>query len=169
MTEPHPATAAPVPAEPGRIPWWIPFFNPVSRRVLGAGVPLGFNGLITIRGRTSGEPRTVPIAIIDVQGRRWVWSPYGETNWVKNLRAAGRARITFRRREEEVIAVELDQAERLAFFRDVLAPTARPMVFGLGMPFIRYIDRTDLDHPDEAAVGRPVFELRPADDPAASG
>jgi deazaflavin-dependent oxidoreductase (nitroreductase family) len=133
----------------------------VSRRVLGAGVPLGFNGLITIRGRTSGKPRTVPIAIIEVDGRRWVWSPYGETNWVQNLRAAGSATITFRRREEEVIAVELDQAERLAFFRDVLAPTARSMLFGLGMPFIRFVDRTDLDHPDEAAIGRPVFELRP--------
>ena len=60
-----------------------------------------------------------------------------------------------------MIAVELDQAERLAFFRDVLAPTARSMLFGLGMPFIRFVDRTDLDHPDEAAIGRPVFELRP--------
>ena len=41
-------------------PWWVTLFTPIAKRLLGAGVPLGFNGLITIRGRTSGEPRTIP-------------------------------------------------------------------------------------------------------------
>ena len=70
------------------------------------------NGLITIRGRKSGQPRTTPVAIIDVDGRRWIWAPWGEVNWVRNLRAAGRATITVRRRDEEVRATELDQEGR---------------------------------------------------------
>ena len=68
-------------------PWWVTFFNPVARRVLATGVPLGYNGLLTIRGRKSGLPRTTPLAIIEVGGRRWVWAPWGEVQWVRNLRA----------------------------------------------------------------------------------
>ena len=123
-----------------------------------AGVPLGFNGLITIRGRTSGLPRTTPVAIIDVSGRRWVWCPWGDVNWVRNLRAAGGATITVRGRKEEVRATELDRAERVAFFRDVLDPVARGMRFGV--QFIKLVDGVDLDRPpSELAEGRCVFEL----------
>ncbi len=74
-----------------------------------------------------------------------------------NLRAAGRATITVRGRNEEVRATELDQAQRVTFFRDVLGPVARDMRFG--MWFIRAVDGVDLEKPLEAAEGRPVFEL----------
>ena len=138
-------------------PWWVTIFAPVATAFLQAGAPLGFNGLITIRGRTSGEPRTVPVAIIDVSGRRWVWAPWGDVNWVRNLRAAGGATISVRGRTQDVAASELDHDQRLAFFRDVLAPVARDIPFG--RTFIRVVDGVDLDDPVEAADGRPVFEL----------
>jgi deazaflavin-dependent oxidoreductase (nitroreductase family) len=142
-------------------PRWVTFFGPVTTFLLAARVPLGFNGLITIRGRTSGEPRVTPIAIIDVSGRRWVWSPWGEVNWVRNLRAAGQATITVRGHEEEVRATELDPSERVGFFRDILDPVARGMRFGYS--FIRVVDGVDLHQPVEAADGRCVFELHSLD------
>ena len=138
-------------------PWWVTIFTPIAKFFLAAGVPLGFNGLITIRGRKSGLPRSTPVAIIEVSGRRWVWAPWGEVHWVRNLRAAGRATITVRRREEEVRAIELDPTQRLGFFRDTLGPLARSIP--LGATFIRVVDGVDLDDPVEAAEGRPVFEL----------
>jgi deazaflavin-dependent oxidoreductase (nitroreductase family) len=142
-----------------RVPprWVFSILNPIAAFLLGAGVPLGFNGLITIRGRTSGVPRTTPVAIIAVSGRRWVWAPWGNVQWVRNLRAAGRATITVRRRKEEVRATELDPRHRVGFFRDILAPLARGMP--LGVWFIRTFDGVDLNHPLEAAEGRRVFEL----------
>jgi deazaflavin-dependent oxidoreductase (nitroreductase family) len=148
-----------VAGDAARVPRLVPLFNPVATFLLAAGVPLGFNGLITIRGRTSGLPRTTPVAIIAVSGRRWVWAPWGEVHWVRNLRAAGRATITIRRRTEEVTATELDPTQRLAFFRDTLGPLARSIP--LGVTFIRIVDGVDLDHPSEAAEGRSVFELHP--------
>ena len=141
-------------------PWWVTIFTPVAKVLLGAGVPMGFNGLITIRGRKSGLPRTTPVAIIAVSGRRWVWAPWGEVHWVRNLRAAGRATITVRGRKEEVSATELDPSQRVGFFRDTLGPLARGIPFGVR--FIRVVDGVDLDDPLEAAEGRPVFELHPA-------
>ena len=138
-------------------PTYVTLFTPVLESLLAAGVPLGPNGLITIRGRKTGLPRTTGVAIITVSGRRWIWAPWGESHWVRNLRAAGHATITVRRREEEVTATELDPTQRVAFFRDVLGPHARSLPFGYW--FIRIVDQTDLNHPVEAAVGRSVFEL----------
>src|SRR5687767_15775540 len=93
-------TATPTGA--ARAPGWVTMFTPLARLLLKAGIPLGPNGLITIRGRKSGVPRTNPVAIIEVEGRRWVWAPWGEVNWVRNLRAAGQATITKGGRAEEV-------------------------------------------------------------------
>ncbi len=141
------------------VPRRVSLFSPLLKSLLAVGVPLGPNGLITIRGRTSGLPRTTPVAIIEVSGRRWIWAPWGEVHWVRNLRAAGRATITVRRRKEEVSATELDPTERVGFFRDVLGPLAQSIPGGVW--FIRIVDGVDLDHPVEAAEGRVVFELHP--------
>ena len=100
------------------------------------------------------------MAIITVSGRRWVWAPWGDVHWVRNLRAAGRATINVRGRKEEVRATELDPAQRVAFFRDILGPFARSIPFGVR--FIRIVDGVDLDDPVAAAEGRRVFELHPA-------
>jgi hypothetical protein len=99
------------------------------------------------------------VAVIEVGGGRWIWAPWGEVQWVRNLRAAGRATITVRRRQEEVRATELDPTQRVGYFRDVLGPLARSIPFGAW--FIRIIDGVDLDDPVEAANGRVVFELHP--------
>ncbi len=142
-------------ATASRAPRHVTIFTPIARAVLAAGVPLGFNGLVTVRGRKSGLPRTTPVAIIEVSGRRLVWAPWGDVNWVRNLRAAGRATITVRRRKEEVRTIELDPAQRVEFFRDVLGPVARSLPFGVA--FIRIVDGVDLGDPVEAAEGRRVF------------
>jgi deazaflavin-dependent oxidoreductase (nitroreductase family) len=142
-----------------RVPAHVAFFAPILKFLVAAGVPLGPNRLITISGRKTGLPRTTALAIIAIAGRRWVWAPWGDVNWVRNLRAAGRATITVRRRKEDVTATELDPTERIAFFRDILGPVARHIP--LGVWFIRVVDGVDLDHPVEAAEGRRVFELHP--------
>jgi deazaflavin-dependent oxidoreductase (nitroreductase family) len=143
---------------PGAPPRFVfSLFNPIAKGLLRAGVPLGFNGLVAVRGRKTGQLRTTPVAIIETGGRRWIWSPFGEAQWVRNLRVAGQATITVRRRTEEVQATELDPTERVAFFRDTLGPIARNMRGGVW--FIRTFDKTDLNDPVEAARGRAVFEL----------
>jgi deazaflavin-dependent oxidoreductase (nitroreductase family) len=142
-----------------RVPRSVSLFSPILKFLLAAGVPLGFNRLVTIRGRKSGLPRTAAIAVIDASGKRWVWAPWGEVHWVRNLRAAGTATIKVRGRDEEVRATELDPAQRVEFFRDTLGPLARRIPFGV--TFIRIVDGVDVRRPVEAAEGRVVFELHP--------
>jgi len=142
-----------------RPPRGINVFNAIAKPLLAAGMPMGFNGLLTVPGRKTGVPRTTPLAIIEDGGRRWVWSPWGEVQWVKNLRATGRATITVRRQEREVRAVELDAAQRVAFFRDTLEPIARRMPGGVA--FIRGSDGVDVTDPVAAADGSVGLELLP--------
>jgi deazaflavin-dependent oxidoreductase (nitroreductase family) len=146
-------------ADQGRsqLPAWVPLFNRIAVPLLAAGVPMGPDVLITVRGRKSGLPRTTPITLCENSGRRGLISPFGEVNWVRNLRAAGSATITVRRRKEEVTAIELGPAEAAEFIRNVVAPHARRSWFGSW--FVRTVDKIDIDHPVEAAKGRPVFEL----------
>jgi deazaflavin-dependent oxidoreductase (nitroreductase family) len=140
-----------------RAPWWVTIFTPLAKFLLKAGIPLGPNGLVTVRGRKSGLPRTNPVAIIEYSGRRWIWAPWGEVQWVRNLRAAGMATITKHGRTEDVRASELSPEERVGFFRDDLGGLARGIP--LGVSFIRAVDGVDLNDPVGAAHGRPVFEL----------
>lgn len=142
-----------------RVPQRVRLFSAILNLLMVAGVPMGPNRLVTIRGRKSGLPRTAPLAVIEVGGRRWVWAPWGEVQWVRNLRAAGAATIAVRGRQEDVHATELGLAERVVFFRDVLGPLARSIPFGTW--FIRIVDGVDINHPVEVAEGRRVFELHP--------
>lgn len=57
-------------AKPAKAPGFVARFNPIAQRLLGAGVPLGPNALITIRGRKSGFDRTTPVALVELDGGR---------------------------------------------------------------------------------------------------
>jgi len=143
------------------IPGYVGVFNPIARRVLKAGPLMGPNALITVRGRKSGEPRTTPVAVVDISGRRWVVGTFGDTNWVRNLRAAGEATMTVGRRQEAVKANELTVEERTRFFRDVLTPYVRRL--RVGTILLSILGARDIvDDPAAAAEKRPVFELRAA-------
>lgn len=121
---------------------------------------MGPDALLTVRGRKTGVPRSTPITICENGGRRGLISPFGETHWARNLRAAGRATLTLAGRSQEVTAVELSEQDAAIFIRDVLAPHARRSSVGLW--FVKNIDKIDIDDPEEAAKGMPVFEIYPA-------
>ncbi len=141
------------------LPWWVRPFNVLALRLLKAGLPMGPNGLITVRGRNSGLARTTPVTIIERSGQRWVIGVYGDGDWIRNLRAAGRATLGVRGASLPVIATELTHTEAVSFFRDVFAPLVRRFG-GLGAWIVRNVDKIDIDDPQSAASGRPVFELR---------
>ncbi len=146
-------------ATSARAPSFARFLNPVAQRVLRVGPLMGPNALLTVRGRKSGVPRTTPVALVDIGGRRWVIGTFGEVNWVRNLRAAGEATVTVGRKTQEMQARELGLEERIAFFRDVVGPYVRPLRIG-GLLLSILGARDILANPAAAAEHRPVFELR---------
>jgi deazaflavin-dependent oxidoreductase (nitroreductase family) len=141
------------------------FYNPIVSFLLRLGVPLGPQALLTVRGRNSGLPRTTPIAL-NPHGTGWLLvSVYGRVDWVRNLRAAGEAVVTMRRRTFPVTSRELTTDQAAPIVRDLLAslsPIVRPVI---GSYFA-----TDPSAPLEAwkeeARNHPVFILTPAITPA---
>lgn len=105
--------------------WVLRLVNPVFIRYLGVGLPGGPNVLLAMRGRSSERVYRVPVAMLDLDGRRFVQAAFGEVGWVRNLRAAGQARITKGRRTFIVDAVELPPETAGAVMRDALAPFGR--------------------------------------------
>jgi deazaflavin-dependent oxidoreductase (nitroreductase family) len=68
---------------------------------------------LAVRGRRSGEWRTVPVQVLDVDGNRYLVGVRGETEWVRNMRAAGGGELRRRGKAEPVRATEvLDPDER---------------------------------------------------------
>ena len=147
---------------PARAPFFVALFNPIARRLLRGGIPLGPNALLTVRGRTSGLDRTTPVAVVSIDSRRWVIATFGETNWARNLRAAGKATVTLNRRAEPVAARELSATEAEAFYRDTLKPFVSSIPLGLGRFMLGSLlgAKEMLTDPQAAALHHPVFELR---------
>jgi len=147
---------------PAHAPFFVALFNPIARRLLRGGIPLGPNALLTVRGRTSGLDRTTPVAVVSIDSRRWVIATFGQTNWARNLRAAGKATVTLNRRAEPVAARELSATEAEAFYRDTLKPFVSSIPLGLGRFMLGSLlgAKEMLTDPQAAALHHPVFELR---------
>ena len=73
--------------------------NPVARF---CGVPT-----LIVRGRTSGLEISTPVAPFRFQGDRYIIAGRGETQWVRNLRIAGRCELRLRWRHLPFHATEL--------------------------------------------------------------
>jgi deazaflavin-dependent oxidoreductase (nitroreductase family) len=132
------------------------------RSMLRVGIPAGPNVLLTVRGRSSGLPRTAPVAVAELDGRRWVIGAYGDVQWVRNLRAAGQADIRVHGRIEHVRALELAPAAAAAFYAETLPRFVATLPW-YGRLFIGILFRLAAPEvfrdPARAARTRPVFEL----------
>jgi deazaflavin-dependent oxidoreductase (nitroreductase family) len=73
---------------------------------------LGMIPTLAVRGRTSGEWRTVPVNVLELDGQRYLVAPRGDTQWVRNLRATGRGELRWRGRVEPFRAIEIPDDEK---------------------------------------------------------
>ncbi len=76
--------------------------------------------MLEVRGRKSGEPRQVPVNLLAYEGRRYLVAPRGQTQWVRNLRAAGEGRLLLGRRAEAFTCTEVADDERPPILRAYL-------------------------------------------------
>src|SRR6476619_4497072 len=72
----------------------------------------GIAAVLEVPGRTSGTARQVTVVPYELDGTWYLLSTYGTSNWVRNLRSAGRAGLRRKGRSEPFTAVEVDGHER---------------------------------------------------------
>jgi deazaflavin-dependent oxidoreductase (nitroreductase family) len=129
--------------------------NPLVARLVKLGVSMKGARELQIRGRTSGEWRTTPVNLLELDGRTYLVAPRGQTQWVKNLRVAGGGRLRSGRQIVEFTAVDLAHDQKPVIVREYL----RRWAWEVG----QFFDGLSADSPDAeiaaAAPGFPVFEL----------
>ena len=142
-------------------PGW--FTKHVFNRIVAGLTRLGLSVLgsrvLEVRGRTSGEPRRVPVNLLILDGERYLVAPRGETQWVRNLRAsAGVGTLLLGRRREPFVATELGDDEKPRLLRAYL----KRWKAEVGI----FFEGVGADAPDEElrriAPGYPVFRLSAA-------
>lgn len=141
-------------------PGWFTrhLFNRAIARLTRMGVSVAGSRILAVRGRASGEWRTVPVNPMELDGLRYLVAPRGETQWVRNLRVAGGGELRVGRRSESFIAIEAADADK----PDILREYVRRWGWEVGQ-FFEGISKDSTDA-DLAAVapGFPVFEVTPA-------
>ena len=96
-------------------------FNPLVATLTRAGLSVWGSRVLEVRGRTSGEPRRVPVNLLTFDGNRYLVAPRGHTQWVRNLRAAGgEGDLLLGRRHEPFRAVEVADADKEPILRAYL-------------------------------------------------
>lgn len=130
-------------------------FDAVVAFLVRRGVSVWGSRVLTVRGRTSGEPRSTPVNLLVHDGARYLVAARGHTHWVRNLRAAGEGELRLGKRVTPFTAVELADAEKPALLRAYLARWK----FEVGA----FFDGVDARSDDAAllavAPGHPVFRI----------
>jgi deazaflavin-dependent oxidoreductase (nitroreductase family) len=129
--------------------------NAVVTPLVRLGIGPANTYLLTVPGRRTGRRYTTPVTLVDHEGERWLVAPYGERNWVKNARAAGRVELRRGRVRDGVAVEELPPGERAPILRayvDRVPTVERFFAAKRGAPEGAFAAEAD---------GHPVFRLRP--------
>lgn len=142
-----------------RRPGWFTenVFNRVVAGLTRAGVSVAGSRVLEVAGRTSGEPRRTPVNLLTLDGGRYLVAPRGHTQWVRNLRVAGRGRLLVGRRAEAFTAAELSDDDKVAVLRAYLSRWK----WEVGV----FFEGVGPDSPDgdlrRVAPDHPVFRITP--------
>lgn len=132
------------------INWWF-------ERLTKLGVGASYRQILTVAGRKTGQPRSTPVDVIELNGHRWLVAGYGPANWVLNVRASGEVALSRGGQTERYKVTEAAAEEAVPVLRKYIDEirVTRP-----------YFDATP-NSPDAAVAAElprhPVFRLIPVD------
>ena len=134
--------------------WLAKVLNRGWAIIHSTGILPNYMVTLEVMGRQSGKLISFPLAMLVMNGERYLVSMLGaDANWVKNLKAAGGKANLVHGVREEVILEDVDVALRAPIIKAYLqiAPGARPHI------------PVDKDAPvsefEKIALGFPVFRV----------
>jgi len=130
-------------------------FNLLPMGLARLGISVWGSRTLAVRGRKSGEWRTVPVNLLEHEGVRYLVAPRGETQWVRNLRVAGTGELRLGPRREIFVAHEVPDTDKPAILRAYLRKWAfevNQFFQGVGA------DAADTDL-RRIAPGYPIFRI----------
>lgn len=94
------------------------YFNRTVHFLTRHGISLFGTRILAVRGRSSGQWRTNPVNLLVHEGGRYLVSPRGHTQWVRNIRIAGGGELRLGRRVEPITVAEVPDEEKVPLLRD---------------------------------------------------
>lgn len=94
--------------------------NAVIRRLAEWGVEIAGSRALRVRGRSTGQWRSVVVNVLTVDGREYLVATRGNTHWVRNTRAAGMVETGPRWNRKRLRAVEVPDADKPELIRRYL-------------------------------------------------
>jgi deazaflavin-dependent oxidoreductase (nitroreductase family) len=82
-------------------------FNRIVSMLTRLGISVWGSRVLEVRGRKTGAPHRTPVNILTLDTGRYLVAPRGQTQWVRNLRAAGEGRLLLGRSAENFLATEV--------------------------------------------------------------
>jgi deazaflavin-dependent oxidoreductase (nitroreductase family) len=95
-------------------------FNRAVAAMTRMGVSVWGSRVLAVRGRTSNQWRSTPVNLLTFEGHRYLVSPRGTTQWVRNIRVAGGGELHLGRRVEPIRVSELADDEKPPVLRAYL-------------------------------------------------
>jgi deazaflavin-dependent oxidoreductase (nitroreductase family) len=141
-----------------RKPGWVTrtLFNPAVEAATRMGFAVWGSRVLETTGRVSGKARRTPVNLLVFDGNEYIISPRGETQWVRNVRAAGgRLVLIHGRHRQERVASELEDAQKPAVLRAYL----RRWKMEIGVFFDGVDARSSEEDLVRIAPSHPVFVL----------
>lgn len=128
----------------------VRFINRIMKLMIRLGIGPKQSYIMTVKGRKTGQPYSMPVSLVAKDGQRWLVAPYGEVNWVKNARAAGEVQL-FRAGKTETVRVTelLESAERAVILKAYFMIEAFPRQF-IDIPYdapVAEFERIAPQHP----------------------
>lgn len=134
----------------------------VMNRFVSWLASLGFTSSDTVtleaKGRRSGRVRSNPVTWVDHEGERYLVSPRGESEWVRNVRAAGGEAVIRHRGRQAVRLEEVPAEKRAPIIQAYLSKTARATQQHFGVD-----PKAEPAAFDAIAAKHPVFRVVKAD------
>lgn len=95
-------------------------FNPAVAWLTRRGLSVLGSRVLEVRGRQTGAWRTTPVNLHVADGTMYLVAPRGETQWVRNLRAAGTGELRLGSKAEAFRGRELGADEKVPVLRAYL-------------------------------------------------
>ena len=95
--------------------------NTVIRWLAEVGISIAGTRALRVRGRKSGKKRGVVVNLLTVDGVDYLVSPRGNTQWARNVRAAGVVEVGPRWRCRRARVSEVEDAAKPELLRSYLA------------------------------------------------
>jgi len=99
--------------------------NSLVGRLASWGLIPGGTALLQVKGRRSGQTRSTAVTWVEHDGQRYLVAPRGNTEWVRNVKAAGGEAVLKHGKSDAVRLEELPVEQRAPIIQAYLKKTAR--------------------------------------------